>query len=228
MTVIGLDDELPALRILESYCAENNCIDSFKTFSNPKEALQHLRTYPVDVLFLDINMPTISGLDFYEKVKSEVLVIFTTAHKEFAHQAFDLNAIDYLLKPFSYERFCRALEKIKHQKAAKIATQPFINFRTDYRLKRFYINDILFIQAYDDYIKIFTNNDKVTVVRQTLKATMEKIPKGQFCQVHRSFIVSLPNISFVRNKTIFIGEVEVPIGKAYEEQFMKQYTDSGR
>lgn len=223
MKIIGLDDEAPALRILSSFAEDHQQIESVKVFTKPQEALQHIRNYPTDVLFLDINMPTISGLEFYEKVKDEIQVVFTTAHKEFAHHAFDLNAVDYLLKPYSFERFCQAITKVQDQQKTPILEKDFLHFRVDHALKRIYFSEIVYIQAYDDYIKIYTINDKVSVIRQTLKTTMEKLPVDQFCQVHRSFIVRLKAINQVRSKIIYLDILEIPIGRAYEQQFMKHY-----
>jgi DNA-binding LytR/AlgR family response regulator len=223
MNIIGLDDEVPALRILTSFAEEHPHIESVKVFTSPQEALQHLRNYPTDLLFLDINMPTISGLDFYEKVKDSVRVVFTTAYKEYAHNAFDLNAVDYLLKPYNYDRFCQAIFKVTELTKTTITEKDFIHFRADHALKRIYFSEISYIQAYDDYIKIYTTNDKVTVVRQTLKTTLERLPSEQFCQVHRSFIVRLQSIKQVRSKVIYLEDLEIPIGRAYETEFMQRY-----
>lgn len=220
MNVIALDDELPALRILEHYCSETENVHLKKIFSDPKEALQYIRLFPVDVIFLDINMPTISGLDFYAKIKDDVHVVFTTAHHEFALNAFDLGALDYLLKPFSYERFLQAIRKITAIVPQQAAEKDYITLRTDYRLLRLPVNEIQFIQAYDDYMKIFDTNGKITVVRSTMKSLLERLPSHEFKRIHRSYIVAVSKISSVRNKIIYTGNHEIPLGKAYESEFM--------
>lgn len=220
MNIIALDDELPALRILEHYCSETENVHLKKIFSDPKEALQYIRLFPVDVIFLDINMPTISGLDFYAKIKDDVHVVFTTAHHEFALNAFDLGALDYLLKPFSYERFLQAIRKISAIVPKQAAEKDYITLRTDYRLLRLPINEIQFIQAYDDYMKIFDVSGKITVVRSTMKSLLERLPPHEFKRIHRSYIVAVSKISSVRNKIIFTGNHEIPLGKAYESEFM--------
>jgi len=225
MNVIALDDELPALRILEHYCSETENVDLKKTFSDPREALQYIRLFPVDVIFLDINMPTVSGLEFYEKVKDDVHVVFTTAHHEFALNAFDLGAVDYLLKPFSYERFLQSIRKIMAIVPQQLAEKDYITLRTDYRLLRLPISEIRFIQAYDDYMKIYDINGKVTVVRSTMKSLLDRLPSSEFKRIHRSYIVAVGKITSLRNKIVYVGTHEIPLGKAYEADFLAFFNE---
>jgi len=220
---IALDDEPPALDVISSFCSLTNYIDLVKTFTRAEEAMKYLLNFPVDLLFLDINMPSISGLDFKKKLKFQTMVIFTTAYSEFALEGFNLNAVDYLLKPFTSERFLQAAEKAKayyqflHQNV--MAKPDYINIRIDYALVKVFLADILFIEGLDDYLKIHLSKTKPLVSRMTMKAILEKLPQSDFVRVHRSYIVPVTKIQTVRNKLIFIGEEEIPIGTSYESRF---------
>jgi len=220
---IALDDEPPALAILENFCKKVDYIDLLKTFTKADEALKYLRKYPVDFMFLDINMPSISGIDFHTKLPHKIMVIFTTAYSEFAVQGFNLSAMDYLLKPFSQERFLQAVEKIKAQYELQNQNlkmdQQFLFIRADYSLMKIPVQDILFIEGLDDYLKIHIENQKTIVARMTMKAILEKLPVSEFCRVHRSFIVPLAKIEKIRNKVIHIKEEEIPISASFEKDF---------
>jgi DNA-binding LytR/AlgR family response regulator len=221
ITAIAIDDEPPALKVVEEFCKEAGFIDLQKTFTRPSEALKHLRKFPVDLLFLDINMPSISGIELYKQIPQETMAIFTTAHSEYAVEGFNLNAIDYLLKPFTYARFLQAANKandfyqFSRQKSS--AAPQFIFIRADYSLVKIALADIRYIEGLDDYIKIHLPGQPPVVTRMTMKAILEKLPAGEFIRVHRSFIVPVAGIDNVRNKTIHLGEVKIPVGASYEE-----------
>lgn len=218
---IALDDEPPALDILQSFCDKIDTIDLQKTFTKSDDAFKYLKKYPVDLLFLDINMPSISGIDFYKKLPHKTMVIFTTAYSEYAVEGFTLSATDYLLKPFSFSRFDQAVEKAFLQ--WKIQNQnpelQYLFIRADYSLVKILISDILFIEGLDDYLKIHIQNQKTIVARMTLKAILEKLPPSEFVRVHRSFIVPISKIEKVRNKIIYINEEEIPVSGSYEVAF---------
>lgn len=219
---IALDDEPPALAVLEAFCRKTDYIDLQKTFTKSEEALKYLKKFPVDFLFLDINMPSISGIDFHKKLPHKVMVIFTTAYSEYAVQGFNLSATDYLLKPFSFDRFTMAMEKIKaqyelnHQKSE----QQYLFVRADYSLLKIPIADIIFIEGLDDYLKIHIENQKTVVARMTMKAILEKLPSNEFYRVHRSFIVPKSKIEKIRNKVVHIKDEEIPISASYEKEFL--------
>lgn len=221
---IALDDEPPALAILENFCKKIDYIDLQKTFTKSDEALKYLRKYPVDFMFLDINMPSISGIDFHKKLPHKIMVVFTTAYSEFAVQGFNLNATDYLLKPFSQDRFTEAMDKIKMlyelQNQNQKIEQQYLFIRADYSLQKIPLQDILFIEGLDDYLKIHIENQKTIVARMTMKAILEKLPGSGFLRVHRSFIVPMAKIEKVRNKIIYIKEEEIPISASYEKDFL--------
>lgn len=222
---IAIDDEPPALKVIENFCLNSESIELEKTFTSPKEALKHLKKFPVDLIFLDINMPTISGIDFYKSLEQDTMVIFTTAYSEYAVEGFNLSAIDYLLKPFTLERFEQATKKAadyysySRQLPGTIPQSLYI--RADYSLIKVNLADIVLIESLDDYLKIYLDNEKIIVARMTMKAMTEKLPSVDFVRVHRSFIIPLKRISQVRNKIIYIADKEIPIGGNYEEAFLK-------
>jgi len=223
---IAIDDEPLALKVVENFCESVDFIDLQKTFTKPTEALKYLERYPVDLLFLDINMPSLSGIEFYKQLKQQTMVIFTTAHIEYAVEGFNLNAIDYLLKPYTPERFKQAVNKAKeyfnYQHQAE-NTQPFFFIRADYSLIKINYADIEYIEGLDDYLKIHLQNQKAVVARMTMKAMLEKLPQKEFIRVHRSYIIPLSKIESVRNKVIHIGAKEFSIGSSYEENFFRMF-----
>jgi DNA-binding LytR/AlgR family response regulator len=227
MKAIAIDDELPALRIIENFCSKIDFIDLVKTFNKPTEAQKHLRKFPVELLFADINMPTITGIDLYKSLTQKTMVIFTTAYAEYAVEGFNVNAVDYLVKPFSFERFeqavNRAHEYYSYQYQKQDASSPFIFIRADYRLTRITITDILFIEGLDDYIKIHLQDQKHIVARMTMKAILEKLPAKEFIRVHRSFIIPFRRIETVNNKIISLAGQEIRIGNSYEAEFFKSF-----
>ncbi len=227
ITAIAIDDEPPALRVLEAFCLRSGFIDLQKTFNKPGEALRHLRKFPVDLLFLDINMPSVSGIDFYKELGQEMMVIFTTAYSEYAVEGFNLNAVDYLLKPFTLKRFMQAAEKAKEQYNIRIAKESqsprYILVRADYSLIRIGLDDILYIEGLDDYLKIHLQQGKPVIARMTIKSIVEKLPPSDFIRVHRSYVVPLRKIDSVRNKMIQIGQEEIPIGSSFEENFLRVF-----
>ncbi|UUF15524.1 MULTISPECIES: LytR/AlgR family response regulator transcription factor [Flavobacterium] len=222
---IALDDEPLALEILQSLCDTIHYIELKKTFTKSDEAFKYLKKYPVDLLFLDINMPSISGLDFYKKLPHKTMVIFTTAYSEFAVEGFTLSATDYLLKPISLSRFQQAAEKAfsKWKQQNQNIEQQYVFIRADYSLIKILFSDILYIEGLDDYLKIHIQNQKTVVARMTLKAILQKLPETEFIRVHRSFIIPISKISKIRNKIIFIGQAEIPISVSYEEAFSKLF-----
>lgn len=218
---IALDDEPLALEILQSLCATIEYVELEKTFTKSDEAFKYLKKYPVDLLFLDINMPSISGLDFYKKLPHKTMVIFTTAYSEFAVEGFTLSATDYLLKPISLSRFQQAVEKAHTQFKLQNQNieQQYLFIRADYSLIKILFSDILYIEGLDDYLKIHIQNQKTVVARMTLKAIIQKLPETEFIRVHRSFIVPVSKIGKIRNKIIHIDQIEIPISASYEEAF---------
>lgn len=221
---LAIDDEPLALNVIEAFCAQLDYIDLQKTFTKPNEALKHLNKYPVDLLFLDIHMPSLTGIDFYKNIEQNTLVIFCTAHGQYAVEGFNLNALDYLLKPFTFERFKQATDKARDYTATtnnQKAQHIFV--RADYSLQKIMLDDIICIEALDDYLKIYINNQKTIVARMTMKAMLEKLPSTEFMRVHRSFIVPIKKVESLRNKMLQLGDKKIPVGNSYEEEVLKHF-----
>lgn len=220
---IAIDDHPIALKLIENYCAQFDFIQLEKTFDDPQKGLKHLNKFPADLLFLDIDMPGLNGLDLFRKLRQETMVIFITSHTELAIEGFNLNAVDFLAKPFTFERFQQAVNKAwefyRYQRQSTAADNRFIFIRADYSLVKIPVEDILYVEGLDDYLKIFIRDRKTVVARMTMKAISEKLPPREFARIHRSFIVAINRIEKVRNKTVTLGDREFPIGATYEEEF---------
>jgi len=224
LQAIAIDDEPPALQIISNFAARIPELQLVKTFVSPAEALKHLRKQPVDLLFVDINMPTVSGIDFVKQTEQNSLLVFTTAYSEYAVEGFNLNAVDYLLKPYTFERFAQAVHKAQEYYRFRSGSVPgekndILYVRADYSLLRIALKDILFIEADDDYLKIYIRDQKTVITRMTLKNILEKLPENDFMRIHRSFIAGRAHIEKVRNKTLFIDGRKIPLGSSYEGLF---------
>jgi DNA-binding LytR/AlgR family response regulator len=224
MQAIAVDDEPLALKVIENFCGRVDSVLLQKAFTKPREALDYLQNFPIDLVFLDIQMPGLTGLDFRKLLQPETIVIFTTAYSEFALEGFNVRAMDYLLKPFTFDRFQQAVERAGEffslSRQAPMSQQQFIFLRADYNLHKISLADILLIEGFDDYLKIHLENQKSLVVRMTMKAILDKLPVADFIRVHRSFIVPIARIGYVRNKTVSVAGREVPLGGTYEKAFM--------
>jgi DNA-binding LytR/AlgR family response regulator len=233
---IAIDDEPPALRIITRFCEQVNFIELQQTFSRTNLALQYLTDNPVDLLFLDVNMPSMSGIDFYRTIDEnsagrQPMVIFTTAYAEYAVEGFNLSAIDYLLKPFTFERFLQAANRASDYHQFLTATSPakssFIYIRADYQLYKISLADIQYIEGLDDYLKIHLPNQRPIVTRMTMKTMLLKLdevasPEDGFLRVHRSFIVPLNRIDSIKNKALRVAGQDIPIGASYEAEVQKR------
>lgn len=219
--VIAIDDEPLALSIVEGFCSQIDYIDLQKTFIQPNEGLKYLEKYPVDLLFLDVHMPALNGVDLYRNINQNTLVVFCTAHSEYAVEGFNLNAVDYLLKPFTFKRFLKACDKAKdYFSAIDVKSTSHIFLRADGKLHKINLDLITSIEALDDYLKIHLLDQKTLVVRMTMKAMLEKLPPSKFVRVHRSFIVPFDKVQSLTNKVINLKDKIIPIGKNYEEDVM--------
>lgn len=229
ITAIALDDEPLAIDVIKNYCQKVDEVKLVATFTEAGPALKYVEQNPVDLLFLDINMPAISGIDFYKKVSKNTMVIFTTAYSEYAVEGFNLNAVDYLLKPFDFKRFQQAVDKIKeyHNYAQlKEHEQPQYMFvKVDYSMVKVHFDEIAYIEGLDNYLKINFDNGKSLLVRMSMKTISEKLPATEFIRVHRSFIIPFSKVVSVRNKTIYLDKKEIPIGTNYVDDVMKLFKE---
>lgn len=227
LKTIAIDDEPPALKIIQSFASFTDSISGLHTFSKISEARSHIDTNEVDLLLLDINMPEVSGIDFFKSLHKDIMVIFTTAYSEFAVEGFNLKAIDYLLKPFTLERFKQAIHRAEEYKSVILPggtpLSDFILLKIDYGERKVFFKDIVYIEGLDDYIKIYTADGKIVVCRMTMKKILEKLPSKYFCRIHRSFIVPIHQVQMVRNKKAVLKNIELPIGGSYEANFYDVY-----
>ena len=221
---IAVDDEPKALDVISIHASKAPEIDLIRTFTNPNDALAFLKDNFVDLVFLDINMPGISGLQFVEKLQTKPYIIFTTAYSEYAIDSYNFEAIDYLLKPIEFDRFYKAINKVKKQIQLNSLQQDsllnkFIFVKDGYRQVKICIEDILYIQSEGNYLNIVLNKEKV-LVRMTFQSLMEKLPANLFFRVHLSYVVNFSHIHKIEDNQIFIHDTKIPIGVKYKEKLM--------
>jgi len=218
---IAIDDEPLALQLVNEYCSKISFLKLEKTFTNTDEARTYLQENPVDLLFLDIQMPDISGMQFYKNLSQKPPVIFTTAYKDFAAEGFNVDAVDYLLKPFEYDRFLKACYKAKEYLDFLSSQQLQLNsifVKVNYEIMKINLKDIELIEALDDYIKIYIKPNPVLTL-MTLKSIQEKLPPRDFVRVHRSFIVPIAKIEKFSKTKLWVAGKEIPIGSSYSQVY---------
>jgi DNA-binding LytR/AlgR family response regulator len=229
MNCIAIDDEPLALDIISEFCSRISYLNLIGTFTNPHDASKLLNSIEIDLMFLDIHMPQINGLEFLKSLYSPPLVIFTTAYREHASQGFEYDAVDYLIKPFSSERFTKAVNKAHQLMTLKKPGSIFqeernktmpgcIMVKVEYSTIRMNLDDILYIEGLKDYVKIYSGG-KPVLTKTTMKNITEKLPQDRFLRVHKSFIVSLAKIDMIENSRIVIGKERIPIGESYKIPF---------
>lgn len=213
---IAIDDEKLALDIIKNYCNLNNEIILLHTFTNPNTALNFIENNEIDIIFLDIEMPTISGLNFAKKISIEIYIIFTTAYPNFALNSFELNTIDYLLKPISIERFNKAIDKILYIKNKQFVEKEYFFLKSNKNQIKIFYSKIVYIEGWKDFIKIYFTDEKYPlVIRSTMQAIEKLLERNIFIRIHRSYIVSIQKISHFTLDKIYLNEKELPIGKKY-------------
>lgn len=224
-----VDDEPLAIEVLKSHIESVPYLQLEGTSLNAFEAIEFLQSHPVELMFVDVQMPKIMGTTFVRTLQNRPKVIFTTAHKEYAHEAFDLDAVDYLLKPISMERFLKSVNKLiqaesPKQDAEKILPETrsgFVYFRTGRKMVKLFYDEILYIESVKDYIKVIRKAEPSLLVKQSITATEEMLPGSLFIRVHRSFIVAKDKITAMTQHDIEIGKIEIPIGRLYRQEVAK-------
>lgn len=231
-----IDDEPLAIELLKSYVAKTSFLKLTGTYSSAVSAMQDATTKSVDLIFLDIQMPEVSGMEFARVIKEDTRIIFTTAFSEYAVEGFRVEALDYLLKPISYTNFLTATKKalkwfemkgsIKSSKDSSIAIatqeeeQMFI--KSDHKLIRVLYKDILYIEGWKDYVKIHLQNKSSPILSlMSMKSLEETLPITQFIRIHRSFIIQKNKIDYISRNRVIISNKELPIGESYKEEFNK-------
>lgn len=221
ITCIAVDDEPLAIDLMETYISQVPGLELKGTFTDAISAWGYIQKNPVDLIFLDIQMPDITGTQLARSLdKRQPMIIFTTAYSKFAVEGFNLNAVDYLLKPFDFNRFLEAVNRAKEYKSfqenSKNQTEETTLFiKADYKNVKVNTKDILYIEGFDDYIKIHLETGKSLVTLTSLKSILEKLPENDFIRIHRSYIVSKNKIERIYNQLVKVGDKDIPIGKSY-------------
>lgn len=252
---LALDDEPLALDILANYINKMPSLTLVKTCTDPLEALSLIQQGKVDLLFLDIQMPTLTGIQFLRVMNGKCKTILTTAYSEYALEGYDYDVADYLLKPISFERFLKAVQKAvgqfsvgsfqssvgggqspvdsfqssignENSEAVISPTTPqqqqldFIFVKTEYKIQKINLSDILYLEGLKDYVSIYTTTERILTL-QTMKKMEEMLPSNRFVRVHKSYIVSLEKIETIGRQRIFIGKNTIPVGDSFQKDFMK-------
>lgn len=220
---IAIDDEPSALDVISIHAAKAPELQLVRCFADPFEALTYIRENRIDLIFLDINMPGMSGMVFIKKLNYKIPVVFTTAYSEFALDSYDYDAVDYLLKPFDFERFNRAVQKaVKLLNAENGRQDPirsrYLFIKDGYKQVKLTIEEISYIQGEGNYLSVFCGSAR-TMTRMTLGEMTVLLPDGLFFRVHNSYLVNLSRIDKIENNHIHIGEAAIPIGSKYREGF---------
>lgn len=220
-----LDDEPLALNVIEQHLSRFNTFEVVGKSTNPVQALSDLKHLQPDLLFIDIQMPEITGLEFIETIRNKPFIVITTAYREFAVQGFDLNVLDYLVKPISFKRFVQTIDKFLEQHkpstpAAELPSNPCLFVKADRKVVRIPINEILYIEGIKDYVKIVLKEQRV-LTKASITSLLESLPADRFARVHKSFIVALPMMTAYSAQGIEIGSVQIPIGRVYKQGFFE-------
>jgi DNA-binding LytR/AlgR family response regulator len=231
---IAIDDEPLALQLVTGYIKKTPYLELIEAFDNPLSAMEFLENIEVDLIFLDIKMPDLSGTEFARIVNKKAKIIFTTAYEKYALEGFKLEVVDYLLKPFGYDEFLTAIAKarrlIELESKAGTTSQEltidtnsnFLFLKADYKIRRINYDDILYIEGLKDYIKIYLKNEpKPIVSHYSMKLLEAKLPESKFMRIHRSYIVNLDCVTTVDRYRIVFGKEYIPVSDQYKEKFQK-------
>lgn len=227
MKCLLVDDEPLALDILEGYISRTPGLELVGKCSNALEASEFIKNYKIDLMFLDIQMPEITGLEFMRSLSDPPLVVFCTAYSDFAVEGFELNAIDYLLKPVAFDRFSKTIERATEYLSLKRndgvessdLSNDYIFIKSNQKQIKLSYDQIQYVEAFADYVKLHTP-EKRYITLQTMKNMELKLPKTKFIRVHRSFIVALSSITSFNSSEVEIGPVKIPVGKNYKDEFL--------
>lgn len=225
---IAIDDEPLALELMQKYIGMYPQLQLVRMFEDAVSGAEFLKLNPVDLLFVDINMPDISGIDLVRSLENKPIIIFTTAYKNFAFEGFELEALDYLLKPIDATRFGKAVEKAVEfyqykNSTASPAQQESLYVYSEYRMVKINLSEIEYLESMEDYIKIHTTGStKPILTLMPLKKALEKLPADQFQRIHRSYVVSVNKIKSIQNRKVQLGEIELPISDSYAS-FAKEW-----
>ena len=218
-----IDDEPLSRNVLKKFVEDHPDLELAGECKDAFEAMDQLDKEVVDLLFLDINMPKLSGVNFYKSLNQKPEVVFTTAYPEFAVDGFELNAVDYLMKPIAFERFVQAVQRVKEKLAQSVtqdASPDYILLKADKKIYRTAFEDIRFCEALGDYVKIHLP-DKVLIITTTMKKLLSELPTGQFIRTHKSYIINKDKFEYIEGNQIAIGNDKVAIGQSYREEVLR-------
>lgn len=218
-----IDDEPLAAQLLASYTQKAEQLELVGTFSDPLKALAFLQVNTVDLIFLDIQMPELKGTQLAKIIHPEIAIIFTTAYPDYAVEGFELKALDYLVKPISFQRFLSAVQRLSTstkevQTASDTSSKDYLFVKTEHRLQRLAYKDILYFEGMGDYVRIHQSGESIMTL-ENLKSFEKKLPKDQFVRVHKSYLIALPKIDYVQNHRVKIGAAYIPVSRTYQEAF---------
>ena len=219
-----IDDEPEAVRLLTSYVDKSKDLQLVSSFTNPIEGFHFLNENEIDLIFLDIQMPELTGIQLYNLIRNKSQVIFTTAYEKYAVNSYALDVVDYLLKPIPFERFLSSVEKYKRRFVSQKSTTIDIDYffvKSGYRTMKVNFSDCLYLEAFSDYVAIHTQTGKILTL-ETMRHFESALPQKHFIRVHRSFIVSIANIDFIEKNRICINDTYIPISKTYQADFHKK------
>lgn len=229
-----VDDEPLALDILEDYISKVPFLTLVKTTTSAIEGLSLVQSDAIDLVFLDVQMPELTGIQFLKIINGKCDVILTTAYSQYALDGYELDVVDYLLKPIAFDRFYKAAQKVlqnnnnNHPAAQELpaaqSSHDFIFVKTEHKIQKIYLDDILYIEGLKDYISIFTKTERI-ITLQNMKKMEESLPAKSFVRVHKSYIIALGKIESIERSRIQIGDKIIPIGDTYREYFFKQIED---
>ena len=222
-----MDDESIAREVISTHLSKIKNINIVASCSNAIEAFNIISNYTIDLVFLDINMPEISGISFAKSINRDIKIIFTTAYREYAVEGFELQAVDYLLKPISFERLLKAVNtyfEVYNNSSETIFNQAessnFMFVRSDRRMLKISFNEIIYVESYSDYIKIHLEDKSTVVTRETISAVEAKLPKREFIRIHRSYIIAINFIDSFTNEQIVISGQSLPISRSYKKEVL--------
>lgn len=226
---LAIDDEPLALQQISAYIDRTPFLEKMTLCQSAYEAIEFTESQTVDLMFVDINMPDINGLDFVKSLKNKPFIIFTTAYSEYALEGFKVDAVDYILKPISYDEFLRAVNKVRDRMmsttaataATVIMNKESLFVKSEYKLIRIQLNDIMYIESANEYIQIHLDAEKPITTLVRLKTIEAELPKDKFLRVHRSFIVNLDKVKVIDHNRIVFDKVLIPIGEQYKDEFQK-------
>jgi DNA-binding LytR/AlgR family response regulator len=215
-----VEDEPVSQEILKRYIDDYGSLELLAVCNNAIEASHQISKLGPELLFLDITMPRLSGLDFYKTLRNPPPVIFTTAYPEYAVTGFEVNAVDYLLKPFTFERFIKAMNKVRELFITSAKRDDnFITVQADKKIYKVQLDDIIFVEAMGDYVKVKLS-DKVLIVHDTLQRFLDQLPRVEFCRVHKSYAVALNKVEYMEGNMIVVKGVKIPVGQTYRNDLM--------